>query len=130
MRMRYVWLVVLVVVFLAGYAPPALKNAKLEAELQTAKGQLDDARLRDEIAFTYIQAAQKNYGMAAQSSTRFFNAVQQAAGKSENAPRKQALDQIFGYRDKVTAALAKGDPGVLNDLQDLVLKTRSATTAS
>ena len=31
------------------------------------------------------------------------------------------------FRDKITAGLAKGDPGVLNDLQALFVKTRQAT---
>ncbi len=130
MRNRFVWLAVaLIVVFLLGYVPAQLRSAKSDTLLRAAQQQLEDARLRDEIAQTYILAAQKNYGLAAQNSTRFFNAVQQAAGKPENAERKPALDAIFGYRDKVTAELARGDPAVLGDLQDLFLKTRAATTA-
>jgi hypothetical protein len=33
----------------------------------------------------------------------------------------------MGVRDQITAELAKGDPAVLNDLQNLFLKTRQAT---
>jgi hypothetical protein len=33
-------------------------------------------------------------------------------------------------RDKITAELAKGDPGVIDDLQDVFARTRRATLAA
>ena len=116
----------LILAFLAGFLPQYVKSARLESELKQATRQNEQAQLRDLAGLIYIQAAQKNFGLAAQTSTQFFNRVQAAAGKAEGTQQK-SLEEIFGFRDKITAELARGDSGVLDDLQNLVLRTRAAT---
>lgn len=129
MRNKFIWwAVALIAVFLAGYVPQAVKSSKLEADLRLATRQNQEAQLRDLIGLTYLQAVQKNYGLAAQNSTLFFNRVQEMAAKAGDARQKKQLEDIFSYRDNVTAALARGEPGVPDDLQNLLLKTRAATT--
>ncbi len=118
---------VLIAVFLVGYVPQAVRASRLSSELKAATLKNQEAHLRDLAALMYIQASQKNYGLAAQTSTAFFNSVQQTAGRVQSASEKKPFDDIFSYRDKVTAELAKGDPAVIGDLQDLYLKTRTVT---
>jgi hypothetical protein len=111
----------LLTVFLVSFLPPYIKSTRLNGELREARQENSMSELRDLAAQAYFQAIQKNYGLAGGTSTRFFNKVQQ------DASRSKAIADLASFRDKVTAGLAKGDPGVLNDLQALFVKTRQAT---
>ena len=115
---------VLVGVFLVGFIPQYVKANRLETELRQARQANVEAELRDLIGLAYVQASQKNYGLAAATTTRFFNRVRDAA--NETGDRK-SLENLLVTRDRITAALAKGDAGVVADLQELFVKTRQAT---
>jgi hypothetical protein len=52
------------------------------------------------------------------------------ANQSPDASAKKTYEELLAPRDKITAELAKGDPGVMGDLQDLFVRTRKATVAS
>jgi hypothetical protein len=116
----------LVVAFLLGFVPMYVKANRLDAELRTAQAENSRAELRDLIALAYVQASQQNYGLAASTSSRFFDRARELANQTQDASRK-ALDELLAFRDKVTAKLAKGDAAALADLQDLFVKTRQAT---
>jgi hypothetical protein len=117
----------LIAVFLVGFIPQYVKASRLESELLQSHEALAGADLRDLIGLSYLQANQKNYGLAADSIGRFFNRVREAVNQSRDAARRKTLEDLLGPRDKITAELAKGDAAVLGDLQDLFLKTRAAT---
>ena len=65
--------IVLVVVFLAGFVPQHIKVNHLDAELRQVRQTCTSAELRDLAGLTYVQANQKNYGIAAGIVARFFN---------------------------------------------------------
>ena len=111
----------LVMVFLLGFVPQYMKASRLEGELRLSRQQIEGAELRDLIGLAYLHASQKNYGLASETTSRFFNRAREVA-----AGRKP-IEDLTAPRDKVTAALAKGDAAVIGDLQDLFLKTRQAT---
>jgi hypothetical protein len=119
--------VLLVVVFLAGFVPSYAKAHRLENELREARRENSLAQLRDLASLAYFQAIQKDYGLAASTSTRFFNRTREAANQAPDASARKQLEDLLSFRDQITAELAKGDPGVLNDLQSLFVKTRQAT---
>ena len=119
--------VVLIVVFLAGFVPQYVKANRLDTELQQARQGNVSAELRDLVALAYVQANQKNFGLAAATTTRFFNRVREVANQTADANSKRALEDLLVPRDKITAELAKGDAGVMGDLQELFAKTRQAT---
>jgi len=121
--------IVLVVVFLAGFVPQYVKVNHLDAELRQARQTCTSAELRDLAGFAYVQANQKNYGIAAGIATRFFNRVREVASQTPDANAKKMYEDLLNSRDKITAELAKGDPGVMGDLQDLFVRTRKATGA-
>jgi hypothetical protein len=75
----------------------------------------------------YVQANQKNYGIAAETTARFFGRVREMANQTTDAAAKKSLEDLLASRDKITADLAKGDAGVMSDLQELFAKTRQAT---
>ena len=122
--------IVLVVVFLVGFVPQYLKVNNLEAELRQARQGNTSAELRDLAGLAYFQANQKNYGIAAGTAARFFNRVREVANQTPDANAKKTLEDLLISRDKITAELAKGDAGVMGDLQDLFVKTRRATGVS
>lgn len=122
--------IVLVVVFLAGFVPQYAKVNRLDAELRQALLGNTGAELRNLVGLAYVQANQKNYGIAAGTTARFFNRVREVANQTPDANAKKAYEDLLIPRDKITAELAKGEAGVMGDLQDLFVKTREATGAS
>src|ERR1035438_1146098 len=121
--------VVLVVVFLAGFIPQCAKVNHLDAELRQARLGNTAAELRDLVGLAYVQANQKNYGIAAATTARFFSRVREVANQTPDANAKKTYEDLLISRDKITAELAKGEAGVMGDLQDLFVKTRKVTGA-
>jgi hypothetical protein len=110
-----------VVVFLLGFVPQWVRANRLDTDLQQMQQKVADAELRDLAGLAYLQANQKNYGMAAETAGRFFGRV------PEVAAGRKAVEDLTSPRDKITAELARGDPAAIGSLQDLVLATRAAT---
>jgi ABC-type dipeptide/oligopeptide/nickel transport system permease component len=119
--------VLLVVVFLAGFLPSYVKANRLENELRAAGWEHSLAQLRDLASLAYFQASRKDYGLAASTSTQFFDRTREAVNKATDSSIRKPLEDLLSLRDPITAKLAKGDPGVLSDLQALFVKTRQAT---
>jgi hypothetical protein len=131
MRNRFfVWFVVIVIVFLAGFLPEYAKAKRLDNDLRRASQESTLAELRDQAGLVYFLASQKNYGLAGGAATRFFARAGDAIGQIHDANASKPLQDLLNARDKITAELAKGDPGVLNDLQTLYVNTRRATGRS
>jgi hypothetical protein len=119
--------VLVVVAFLVGYLPGSRRGSALSAQLNIAHQQADLAELRDLAGLLYLQASQKDYGLAATTSSRFFERTSQLALHSQLPGRKQPLEDLLQLRDPITAAIAQADPSVLGALQALFLQTRHAT---
>lgn len=122
--------IALIAVFLVGFVPQYVKVNRLENELRQSRQEAAGAGLRDLIGFAYVQASQKNYGLAAETSSRFFNRVREVANQTLDANRRKGLEDLLALRDSVTAALAKGDAAVMGDLQQLFVKARQVTRSS
>jgi hypothetical protein len=118
------WAVVLLAVFLIGFIPPNIKLHRVNGELDAANRGLALGRVRDAIGFTYFEASRKNYGVAAGYASQFFSQVRELSDRATPDLRAK-LESLFGYRDAVTAGLAKGDPAVMGPLQDLYAKVES-----
>lgn len=128
------WLVLLVVGFLAGFIPQYVKTQRVRQELTAAKQQLDACgastamcQLRDTAAMLYLEATRKNYGTAAEYSQRLFERIQQEMDQTGDPTVKGVLAEILQSRDTITAELAKGDPAVINDLQPVMAKLEEST---
>lgn len=122
--------VLLAFVFAAGFLPQYAKARRLKNELGQARQENSLAQLRDLASLAYLQASQKNYGLAAGTSTRFFTRTREVANQTPDSNRRKSLEDLMSFRDRITAGLAKGDAGVLNDVQILFVKTRQATAAN
>jgi hypothetical protein len=99
----------------------------MDQELRRAAQQSNLAELRDLAGLVYFQASQKNYGLAGNAAARFFARANEVASQMPDANTRKPLQDLTNLRDKITAALAKGDPGVLSDLQMLYSNTRRVT---
>jgi len=122
--------IALVAVFLLGFVPQRIKANRLETEVRQFRQEIAGDQLRDLIGLAYVQANQKNYGLAAETSSRFFSRAREMANQTQAASSRKALEDLLALRDKVTAELAKGDATVMGDLQELFVKTRQATRSS
>jgi hypothetical protein len=122
--------IALIAVFLVGFVPQYVKVNRLENELRQSRQAAAGAELRDLIGFAYVQASQKNYGLAAETSSRVFSRVREVANQTQDADRRKGLENLLALRDSVAAALAKGDAAVMDDLQQLFVKARQVTRSS
>ena len=122
--------IALIAVFLVGFVPQYTKANRLQNELRQSRQEAAGAELRDLIGFAYVQASQKNYGLAGETSSRFFNRVREVANQTQDPNRRKALEELLAFRDSVTAELAKGDAAVMGDLLQLFAKARPATRSS
>jgi hypothetical protein len=119
--------VALVAVFLLGFVPQYVRATRLDSELRQSREAYAGAELRDLIGLAYLQANQKNYGLAAETSGRFFSRVPEIAKNTQDPTLRKGIDDLLAPRDRITAELAKGDAAVVGELQDLFIKTRAAT---
>jgi flagellar basal body-associated protein FliL len=119
--------VLLIVAFLAGFLPSYSKGKRLESELREARRENTLAQLRDSACLAYLQASQKDYGLAAGTSRRLFARTREVANQTPDPSGRKPLEDLLSVRDQITTKLASGDPGVLSDLQALLVKTRQAT---
>ena len=121
------WVLAFLAVFLIGFGPMYVRATRAEDQFETVSQEAQRLRVRDALALTYLQAAQKNFGLAAETSSRFFTQARELSDRATDSEMKKSLEAILGARDKITAGLAKGESGVLEELQNLYLKTREAT---
>jgi hypothetical protein len=119
-------IILLIIVFLAGFVPQYTKVKRLENDLFVARQENALAQLRDLAGLAFVQASQKNYGLAAGTIKQFFGRTREVANDAPDANGRKALEDLLAFQDKITAELAKGDPEALGDLQVLFEKTRQA----
>lgn len=122
--------ILLIVCFLAGFLPAYVKVLGLEKELRAAQQENNALQLRDISSLLYLQAIQKDFGLAADTSTRFFDRVQAVAGRTSDTGDKALLEAILVQRDRITSELARGSPEAMSELHTLVVDTRAATARS
>ena len=99
-------------VFLVGFVPQYVKANRLENELRQSRQEAVRAELRDLVGFAYVQASQKNYGLAAETNSRFFNRVREVANQTQGANRRTAREALPAARQSRTAAVPQGDRAV------------------
>jgi hypothetical protein len=116
----------LIIVFLASFVPQYMRVKRLENDLSVARQENALAQLRELAGLAFVQASQKNYGLAAGTSKQFFSLTREVANRAPDANRRKALEDLLASQDRIAAELAKGDPEALGDLQVLFEKTRQA----
>jgi len=86
--------IALVAVFLLGFVPQHIKANRLETELRQFRQEIAGDQLRDLIGLVYFQANQKNYGLAAETSSRFFSRAREMANQMQDTSSRRAPGRI------------------------------------
>ncbi len=126
---RTLTLIVIVLIAVAygfGFWPQYQKAQKsqrdlkvISAEMGVLQSQIRLCQLQNSLLALVKSTTEKNYGDASTISTGFFTAVGDEVSRQTDPQVKAGLTSILQQRDAVTAALAKGDPGVLALLQPI-----------
>jgi hypothetical protein len=126
-------LVLLVLVFLAGYWPQRGAAREAQDELASVKGTLESAQARVRAgavlgrALTLKEAvAAQNYGTARSLSTALFDAVRDENARTSDPSIRKAYEEILAMRDPLTAALARADAAAGEIARGFEIRLRGA----
>jgi hypothetical protein len=109
-----------VAAFLLGFLPQYSSARQLRAEAAACQVQLQANELAVSIGRVYLDTMLKNYGLAAQAATPFFDRLRNLSGQDAGDPElRQFVSAGLAQRDAIVGGLAKGDPAVLTAIQDL-----------
>ena len=110
--------------FLAGFLIPYGRARNLNRNLETVRADLvacqrrnDIAGLRDLMGLTYLEVNRKNYGLAQQHASRFFERVREVRSQPADPSLEAVLNEALTERDAIIAALARGDAAVQERVQ-------------
>ena len=128
MRTKFViGLILLLGGFLGGFIPQYLKARGTAEQLSNQGRELSTCRLsqqlsnlRDSAAMAYLQATQKNYGIATEYSKQLFDEAQRTASQTDDPAVRKLLEDVLAARDPIMADLANGDAAVVSKLQPLL----------
>ena len=125
-----------VAAFLLGFVPQYVKARQLANQVGAERQQFSSERENSQMdelgllcGYVYLQTNLKNYGLAGQYSTKFFNRVRAMNSQAPDASRQAFLQSVLAKRDSITQGLAKGDPSIVGALQDLFQSTLQTTQA-
>lgn len=71
----------------------------------------------------YLETALKNYSLAGQYSSKFFDGVREMTSQTSSSTRQSFLQEALAQRDSVTGGLAKGNPSALSAVRDFFRKS-------
>lgn len=116
--------VVICAAFLLGFVPEYVGVRNLRSQVASSNRTInaDQATTRELdldllLGYVYLQINLKNYGLANQYATQFFNGVRQAESLTSDPERQKFLQSALSKRDTVVSGLAKGDPATVAIVQ-------------
>lgn len=117
------------VAFLVGWYPEYSKRVEAEKALASTQDRLKETEqslalfsFRNRAALLMRQADSNDYATAGQEATRFFTDLRAHANKLPPGPAQQGFESILSRRDSIIAGLAKADPAVKAELNDLFME--------
>jgi hypothetical protein len=130
------WIVIgaiaLLAVFLAGFIPQFRTASGLKDELALRDRRIAElqhqatlSKARDLAGLLFLELSRKNYGVAEQHATAFFNHARTMTNDAAFAPLKNSLDEILGQRDAIVSSIAKSDPAVESKVRDTLLRVQA-----
>jgi len=122
-----VWIGTMAIAFLAGYVPEHSQLRHDEAQIANLNFKLKLAQLRTLAGTLYLQTSERNYGLAAQTSSQFFDQLRSFVDPVDDPTLKQMFKELSKSQDQITTGLANGDPGVLPKVADLLQNTLSTS---
>jgi hypothetical protein len=126
--------ILVVAAFLGGFIPEYLDNRQLHDQLEAIRQQTASTQERSaadsaalQIGYVYLQTNLKNYGVASQYATKFFDRVRGIGGQTTDPNWRSAIPTILSKRDEVIGGLAKGEASTVGAVQDIFQQTLQAT---
>lgn len=126
--------VFLLAAFLLGFVPQYIQRGEVENQLDSTREQLvvEGQKVQlDEIGLligdVYLETNLKNYGIAGQYATTFFDRVRAMQNQTQNSSLHTFFQAALSKRDAVIGGLAKGDPSTVGTIQDLLQQTLQVT---
>jgi hypothetical protein len=126
------WFVLLIAGFLVGFILQYARLQRLQKELSASTRQLRScqsseqlSQLRDKATTMYLEAVQKNYGLAGEHSKEFFDQAQRIVSSTEDLALRNLLRDTLTTRDQVTGDLAKGDAAALAEIRPMLSKLQT-----
>ncbi len=101
-------------------------RAALQDQLTAAEAKLRAAALLGQVIAAREVATRQNYGQALTLSSAFFDAVRGEAAATPDPTLREALHDVLGRRDAVTAGLARNEATAVEVLHDLERRLRQA----
>jgi hypothetical protein len=123
-----IWIGTMGIAFLAGYVPKRLQLRDDGVKIANLNFKLKLAHLQTLAGTLYLQSSERNYGLAAQTSSQFFDQLRTLADQVNDPKLNQILMELSKSQGRITAGLANGDPAVLPKIADLLQKTLSTET--
>ena len=87
----FLWLILLIVGFLAGFSPEYLQSHGLQQNASALNGQLEACRFAEQLSqlratatLIYLELTQKNYGTSGDYAGRFFDQAQRLANDTQD----------------------------------------------
>src|SRR5581483_1801981 len=128
-----IWSLLLIVGFLAGFILQYARLQHVQQELSASSKQLAScqsseqlSQLRDTATRMYLEAVQKNYGLAGEYAKEFFDQAQRVVGGTEDPAVRNLLHDTLATRDQITGDLAKGDAAVPSEIPPIVSNLQNA----
>jgi hypothetical protein len=126
------WFVLLIAGFLVGFILQYARLQRLQKELSASTRQLGScqsseqlSQLRDKATMMYLEAVQKNYGLAGEYSKEFFDQAQRIVSSTEDLALRNLLRDTLATRDQITGDLAKGDAAALAEIRPMLSKLQT-----
>jgi hypothetical protein len=123
-----IWIGTMGIAFLAGYIPKHSQLRDNEVQIANLNFKLKLAHLRTLAGTLYLQSSERNYGLAAQTSSQFFDQLRSFVDQINDPKLNQMLKELSTSQGEITSGLANGDPAVLPKIADLLQKTLSTET--
>lgn len=130
MRNRIIVGAVLVIagVFI-GFAPTYSKLIAAHHEIDSLSQQLGVSKraeamngFRNRAALLYTEATRSNFTVALDMASKYFTDLRAYTDQTTDSTLKQELGNVLTSRDAVIAGLAKADPAISVQIQELFLK--------
>ncbi len=107
----------------------AARVAGFEAEISRLQLRIDQLQMHLRLGRIALEADRKDYGIAEQNASGFFDALGKVAERSTDDPKaRRALERVLAARDEIIAGLATGKPAINQRLKDLFLGLFDAPT--
>jgi hypothetical protein len=113
---------VLLAVFLLGFLPQYINVNRLTQQVAALQWQNRIGTARDLIGLAFLEVSNNNFGVASSHASAFFTQLRALIDSAPEPAQREALQQLLSRQDSVISGLAKADPAVRTQLQEMMVQ--------